>query len=278
MNFGRTDITILVASTLGILLMSFAFPALGLTGDAAAENEVPEFSISADRFDIAGEFPERPGSPAGGPLLWSNDGRFHNQVWLQGGTSSGYQLFLVNNGNLSDPEAEFQLDHWDSASVVASDSTNISNEGGFAELTADEYTVFVEVNEFENVNESDLTIRGEYTVRDQPSNDDWYDRVPLVGGAISAATNVAGMVGWVGAILLWTGVTFFEMILNFLGVVVDVLLFMFGLASFLTATYSDVVSGAPAAWAQVILLVPLVMLFVEWAKLGALFVEIVWIG
>ena len=70
MDFTTRDIGILISMSLAVIMISFVFPTIGLadTGDKAAESEIPEFNISTDRFDFAGDFPDNPGTPSTGAL------------------------------------------------------------------------------------------------------------------------------------------------------------------------------------------------------------------
>lgn len=301
MDITRTDLTIIVAMSIGIILMSFIFPAAGLTGDKAQQSEIPDFNITSDRFDFAGDFPNDPGTPTRGTL--------HQQIGETGELQDSVDLFRKDGhtirlrqtgygpGTQSD-QVVVNLTYINATGVIVEDEGTIwtnDQEGDRRTLGGTDFfglEVSV-VPEFEfNVSQGETGVwhvdwRIENELESDPtggsdSGGSWLSRIPVVGGALSNAVSTAGdvasVVGWIGSILWWLAATVFEVILNALGIVVDVLLFIFGLASYLVTTYNGAVQGAPSAWAQVILLIPGLILMLEWAKVAIVMVDVVWIG
>lgn len=282
MDITKLDVTILVSMTLGIVLMSFTFPAMGLAGDEASTSDVPEFSVNGERFDFAGDFPDEPGTPQGGPIVWSEDRSTDNTRWYWGNnTQDGVQLSLVNNGNLSHPEAEFFVQSWLGGSLASEDSVNISTEGGEARIGSGAYETYVTVNEFRNVNSSNLSIHGEYSIigNEESGGEAWWQNIPVLSTIGESASDAAAAAMYIGTVVLWGFQMIFEVILNAIGMMVDVALFFVGLASWLVSTYTSIVTADSLfAWARVILVIPSVALSVVWAKIILVGIDIIWIG
>lgn len=279
MDITKLDITIIIAATTAVILMSLTFPAIGLAGDEAERSSVPEFNVSGDRFNLAGEFPEQPGTPSEGQLDWAEDGSEDTQMWLRGDTNGGEQFRVINDGTTENPEVRYQIDQWDAGAVVESDNETFTEPGdGTLVLSDPGWVIRIEATEFNNVNTSDFRVEGEYEIREQPSSDSWYQRIPVIGSAINAGANLTGIVSWIGSIVRWAFMSLWEIVLNTIGVVFDFVLFCFGVVAYMFTTYNTIAMSPSAAWATAILYLPALMLMMMWAKLAMLTVEVVWIG
>lgn len=280
MNFSKFDMVLIFSMSLAIVLMSFMFPALGMTeeGDKVNESDIPEFNISSDRWDIVGDFPEDPGTPSTGRIIWneSEGAESDNQRWLHGDTSLGAEHTVINFGSADNPDAEVRLTSWND------DQSNFTNQtitGEGQEFTLESvneiggsltvnfnYTVEYEVAVYENTS-GNFHVEVDYLITEQPQDEAWYERVPLLGGLFSAGADLAGIVGWIGSILYWFVASTFEIALTLVTILFDVMVYGISMLQWLTGTYSSIISGA-GGFAQVLVAMPPVLLFVEFAKIG----------
>lgn len=281
MNITKYDMTILVVTFLAVGLMTFTMPALGLAGDEAQANDIPEFQIEEQRFDIVGDLPDRPNGPNSFTIKWDEEKGTDspNQGWWYGDTDNGLEIVLINDGNVSDPAAKFFLNEWDNGSIVQDENATITEEGGYAFLETQDgsWQVQVEVHRFENVGESDMTIIAEGTTLERETNDNWIFAV--IGQVWATADHVAGVTAWGVTVILFWIITGFEIMLNALGMVFDTMSYFVGLFTWLIDQYTTIATaGVLANWAKVLLLTPLVLLMGELAKLVVIIVHVIWIG
>lgn len=278
MNFTGRDFGILMAMSIVIISMTFAFPALGLSGSKTTESDIPQFNLTKDRFNFTDEFPENPGTPAKGTLWFdlSLEGDSENSIWLHGDTSDGVQMVLRDN-NTDNTTARVALYNWSGGSTTGSDIYNLENVGDIANHNNFSYEVKLEYTKLENVNKSDQTLYVEYTIERTPADTKWYSRIPLVGGLMSAGDNLAGMVGWIGSILYYFVATFIATLLNLIFIVIDVFVFIATFFHWLLSGYFGVVNSA-GGFATVVTLIPGIILFLEFSKLGMVVIDILWIG
>lgn len=266
MNFTKFDLTIIVVMSIGIISMSFVFPALGLTDESTNESDVPEFDMASDRFDFAGEMPDNPGTPSQGEFnVQTDDG---GQLRLKQSPEEDINL-NANDGTPGtdqvDPEVSLNKLNGTEDSPYQVNAT-LSEVGDSATLEGFDYVADMEWVRTENENQSNETAIVSYEIIEQPSDETWLSRVPVVGGIVSGANALAGIVGWIGS-LIWWGFTFFVQTgLNVLGMVVDVAVYFVSTLSWLVGTYTGIVSGANA-WAAVFVAIPGILLFGEFAKI-----------
>jgi hypothetical protein len=275
MNFGRTDLTLLVVMSLAIVIMAFVFPAIGLSDASADENDIPNMSVEPNRFDMAGDFPDRPGTPTSG-IIERNEDNLAIQDGLQqleGTTIDGYRLSYTNVGNLSHPKYEVTLDEFDNGNLTESTPVTLSEEGDQGQINEFDWTITLTLDRVENVNQSNLTAYVEYEIEQDPDGQAWYTGVPILGSFADATSQVASMVGWLGIVIWWTSVTIIEIALNLLGLLFDVVKFGFGMASWLVTTYSDVISNANS-WAAVFVALPGIILSFIFAKLTVIGIKL----
>lgn len=253
----RRDIMLLFVMALAIVSMSLVFPALGITNeDSVTASEIPEFQLEQDRFDIAGDFPNDPGTPTSGTMTYDSSADYNNnQIWLSGGTDGGgYELVLLPNGD----QAEIRINEWNSSSFVGYSSTNVSANNTAGAVSRDEWTVTVETTDAFNA-DTDPSVgyyEVTYNVEEQPGDGgNIGERIPLVGTLFSAANGLAGMVGWIGSIIYWLVQSTFEVILNVTGMLYDVTSYFINLISWMSTTYGAVVTSANG-WVSVFVALP----------------------
>lgn len=284
MDITGMDITILVASTTGIILMSFAFPALGLTGDEATTGDVPNFDIETDRFDMVGDFPSRPSGPSGGTLLqWSDGGSGQAQDWITGGTNDGEVISLLNiDGNDTDPQWEVLVQDWDNQNVTSEERVYL-NESETKVINEGDWEIVVTLDrEYPSEQQEDRIIaEATYEIGNDPtsSGSSWFSGVPIVGDTAEGLQAVADLLVYIGNIFQWFVLTIVEFIWNMSFAIIEVVTFVFGLASFLVDTYASITSSeALDSWAQVILLIPGILFMIEWLKVTVVMINTIWIG
>ena len=260
-----TDAKILLVVSLAIVSMSLVFPPLGLTDESSVnESEIPTFNVTADRFSFAGSAPAPPGTPSSG-RLWLNTSAVQfseNVIWLEGGTSGGYEMALFDNGN----ESQVRINEWNSSGFIGYSVVNLS-KGESATVSRDGYEVAVETTD--DMNASAGYYEVDWRLKEQPSaGGAFIGRIPIVGGIVDAGAQIAGVVAWIGAVIYWIGQSFLEIILNGGGAVFDVTSYLFGLVSFVATTYTAIVT-ASQAWAAVFVALPGIIFSVLFAKFVA---------
>lgn len=286
MDITKLDVTILIASTMAVILMSLTMPQLGLAGDAASESEVPEFEIEPDRFDLSGDFPQRPTVPDEGYLTFSpaedvND----NQRWLSGDTDGGQAVtaYFTDPSDVNSTNVTVNLADWDTGSATT--TTGYLNEEGDTETLSqtqdgDEWDVQFTLEELNDVNTTEIEGVVHFDIISEPADQTrWYQRIPVVGTAVEAGQALGSILAWLGSIVLWFFAVIYDMLVNTIGVVFDVTTFFVGLLSWLVGTYVDLTTASElAAWANVLLTIPGIMMAYAWSKVIAVLVNIIWIG
>lgn len=275
MNFGKFDMVILVVMSIGIVVMSFVFPALGLTETATDESDIPSFDMNSSRFDFAGEFPDRPGTPATGVLdldTSQNSVFSNNQRWLNGNDQNGTELLLVQNATTED--ARLILNDWDGGGVTDTANTSLSSVGDRAMLTLKGYEIRFDLLTRQEGTGDDVFFEVEYEIVEQPeTGGGWLGRLPLVGTVFDTASAVAGVLSWLGSILWWIFTSTWELILNLLGMLLDIVTFAFATMTWLATTYGGIIQAADS-WVAVFVAIPGLLLSLEFAKLGMIAVSL----
>lgn len=266
MNFSKFDVTVLVTMSLAVVVMSFLFPALGMTDDDAVnESDVPEFNMSASTFDFTGEFPQQPNTPTSGVL------EFDQQ---QGNSIAGVTLIYVDRP--PEPYAiEVQNTSQEGLDVAVTNFSdtgdtiyryNINSEGQTILHQEDGWTILFEVESLENFQQPNMTADVSFDVRQDPGSQEGLSAIPIIGGLADA---VAGAVAYIGTIFFWGSLFVVELVVNVMTIVTSTIVYLFGVASWLVTTYSSIVSAAPS-WAGVVLTIPGILLFTEFAKLSVI--------
>lgn len=261
MNLSKFDVVIVTTMTLSIVLMSLMFPALGLTAEADTgnESEVPEYNTSASGFDIVGEFPEQPGTPSKFSLTFDNDaqGNGDNTLFLDGDSTSGTEITLTKN--------ETNFNQYSSGSLVGKDTFTTDSEGTLFTYSNASYVIEGEVTNYTQQG-NEFTVK--FNVNEQPKDEGFLSRIPVVGGVISAGNQLASIVGWIGSIIYWLFGALVETSIAIVTQLLSVIVFFVDMLVWLTTTYTGIVSAA-GSWASFVLVVPAVLLFLEFAKLIA---------
>jgi hypothetical protein len=261
----QRDVFLLLTMSLAIVSMSFVFPALGVTSSSSVNaTEIPEFNVSEGRFAFAGESPDKPGTPTSGTMFLNTSAVSFsdNVVWLEGSTSGGYEMVLLDNG----ADAEIRINEWNSSGLVGYSSVNVS-AGGRGTVSRDGYELAIEATD--SFNSSDGYYEVEWEVREQPAaGGAFIGRIPVVGGLFETADALAGIVGWIGAVIYWIGLSFVEFVLNAGVALFEITTYLFGMMVWLSTTYTAIVS-ASSSWAAVFLALPGVIFSAVAAKFVA---------
>lgn len=281
MNFTKFDVTLLVVMTMAIILMSFVMPAVGLAGDSneTSESEVPEFDIDSSRFDMVGDFPERPGSSKSGTLEF-DEARLED---MDTETIEGYTFKWVDRPKDSGTSIELQNLSGQSPRILVADYV-----GGSPDSYVDTYplsatdvgetithknnswSIEFSVDEIDNYDDPNMTMAVSYDVlaNGGSSSDSGggLSSIPVIGTLFEAGSELASSVVWIGEVVYWGVIFVFEIGINMIGMLFDAMVFTIDLMNYMITTYADVVSQA-TSWASVVLLVPGMILFAEFAKL-----------
>ena len=282
MNFGKLDFMILVGTTIALVGMSFVFPALGMVedGDAADAQNIPEFDIEGDRFDFAGEFPRQPGTPSSDFLRWNDEdpdtetrdrriGDEHRLSVTEVSAVGGQGDFWVLNVTL------WNIPNNDRLDVAQFDENTTTSQS----LSGESWDIAVDLVDTRGDEPDDFFGEVEFRVLDSPDEDSdgFFAGVPIVGGLVGFGGDVASMVGWIGAVINWFVAWTFTLVSNMLAVMIDSVMYVISLVSWLVSTYFAVVSAAPG-WSSVIVLLPGILLSLELVKITWIAVWIIWIG
>lgn len=277
MELTKFDVTLAIALLLGVVLMSWLFPTLGLTGEKAQEQDVPDFEVNSSRFDFAGEFPQRPGEPGSEELNWDENGdKYDNQKWLTGDTNGGVNILVINDNTTENPEMRYEMQEWDSGSVVQRDNITFTSEDSRGTISLDtdndsevDWDIRIQDLDFRNVNTTDFEALATFTTEERPDKSDFWNPLPDVSGAVV----------WIGQVIQWVFFSIWEISLNGLGLVYDVASFVIGLVIFISTNYVDVVTADNLhPFANLILVAPLALMYLLWLKFVLVLVDLIWIG
>lgn len=271
MNFSKFDVSILVTMSLAVVIMSFAFPALGLTdqSDQVSENDIPEFNMSASMFDFTGEFPRQPNAADSGNIRFDqqqgNSIEGVNVVFVDRPTDTGASVEVQNTSTNGLDFVFTNFSSLGSGSLARSDITP-SDVGEQTIIQHEGWTISYTVNSISDYNTPDMTVDVDYQVQNAPEDTKGLSAIPIVGGVTD---QIAQYVGWLGTIFFWASLFIVELVINVLGIAFGIISYTFGMASWLITTYAAIISAAPG-WAGVVLVIPSVLLFAEFAKLAVI--------
>lgn len=286
MNFGRWDFLMITGSVIALVLMSLLFPQLGLTGEEANETEFPEFNISTSTFDFAGDPPDSPGAPgqfelefefsAASASVMDNTRVLNGDVGT-GVNNEGTEVVLSSSDN-NTSDLDISVNNWTDGSLRFKDRYNLSDPGDRVQHKNESYEIVFEYTRIENAGTSEETSVVTGKIRQQPEGAEGFmERIPIVGGLFSSGKQLASMVAWIGAMLIFFVLRIIATIANAGAALVGGAVFVISTFHFLFTTYSSVIAGAPD-WAAVIVAIPGIVIAGEFAKLIMLVVEVVWIG
>lgn len=285
MNFGQNDMFILVGSFMVVVFMSLVFPALGLTEDSANQNEVPELNISDNMITIVGERPEFPRTPTSGELTYQKDITLNQkQDTLHESDDGVYEVFIETFCNNDDPvneECKVQLlvsdvnDHFDSDNHTVTES-EFENETIMV-LEADDnesetWEVEIRFAYVENWGTDNVEYRISWELIESPDSGG-VESIPIIGGIYSTADQIASMLGWGITVFFWFCAWLVELVLNLISILIQVFLYIFGVVSYMTTNYNNMLNGT-TGFASFVLFAPVLLLSVELFKLGLLFVKV----
>jgi hypothetical protein len=275
MNFSKFDVSILVTMSLAVVIMSFAFPALGLTdqSDEVSENDIPEFNMSATMFDFTGDFPREPNAADSGNI------QFDQQ---QGNSIEGVNVIFVDRPQNTGAAVEVQNTSTNGLDFVFTNFTSLgsgslersditpSDVGEQTVVRHEGWTITYTVVELNNYDQPNMTVDVDYQVQNAPEDTKGLSAIPIVGGVTD---QIAQYVGWFATIFFWTSLFIVELVINVLGIAFGIINYTFGMASWLITTYAAIISAAPG-WAGVVLVIPSVLLFAEFAKLAVIGIKL----
>lgn len=270
MNFTHTDMMIIISMTIAVVVMTFVFPAAALVDeDEATSDDIPEFDIDSNRFDFAGDFPATP-DPSSGTLTFDNgrEDEFADdrEDYHHGDRADGVRSRLV--GVSANSVVSVSLQEMLDGGITGSEQVNLGTVGETKEIQNDSmgYTVEYTLASRENNGTSDVVFDVDYEIVERPSDTSFIGSIPLIGSAFSAAETLANVLGWIGSIIFWFFGTLFEVALNLVGILFDLMTFMIDTASWLVTTWQAIAAGS-ASWAQVFVAIPGLLLFLEFGKL-----------
>lgn len=281
MDFTKFDIIVLLTMSLSVIVMSFLFPALGITDQSneANESDIPEFNISSSNWDIAGDFPNQPGTPTEGNLIYDEtNGPVPGQsiIWIDRPKSSGTSLEIQNLTN-TEGEVYVTVIDWDDTSAngrQALDRYSLNNsEGEIIIHDNTTWTIEFDVQSVENYKQPDMGINVRYEILESEEDEGGIAGIPVIGTLYSAGAQLAGMLAYLGSIIMWFTATVIEMGLTTVETTLTVVVYVVGISQWMIGTYSSIVSGA-GTWASVILVAPTVLLMAEFAKLAMLTIKL----
>jgi len=276
MDVSRFEIGMLFSLALMIVLMSFSAPVFGLTDNSTTNSsDIPEFNVSDDRFDVAGDFPEQATNPSGGELVFTENetnGLGISQVMISGslsGTNNGHEVFVSNGGTSSDPRINITINKWDADAIQWTDKIQLDGVGDTHIYTNQSADLVIEFEGTSNTTDADGTgntqVGSQFTVEKTPSDEGVFSGIPLVGGIASGVGDLAGIVGWIGSVVFYLFLTLGETILNVVGMLLDVTVYLISMMHWMFSTYFGIITGAPG-WVAVFMALPGVLLFGLLAK------------
>ena len=266
MEWTLRDFSIFLSMAIAVVGMTYTFPALGLAD--ATVSQPPSYDADASGFNLAGEFPENPGTPSTGEITYQNGtgaSLDKNEVWLEDDdmfllattVSSDMKVIMTRfNGTSPVPNEDF------------STSSATEQQLTFEESGEEVWVVNLKVTDVETIDASNgfYNYTVEYEILERPNSDGGFaSGIPLVGGVFSAGSELAATVGW-GISVIWWFVTYvFE-------IAVSLLVMLYAVVSFVTSFLSWIVLGYTAIIAEIggfaglVLTLPLLLLWFETAK------------
>lgn len=272
MNISSTDIALIFASALAIILLSFLVPAMGLAdaSNETAEADIPEFNISANQFNLSGDFPKSPGTPSTGTLTYNDQkvGNGDNKIMVNGSLSqqnNGNELIAFNISGKS----QVRINLWKNDVVEGRDKYNVSAGGDTFVHQNNSYRIEFNTTEYDTTVPGDPLYTVKYEITQQPDGQGFLQRIPVVGGIVSVSKALASVVAYIGSVLFFVGASFVEALLNFGSVAFQTISFFTSLLAFMLSTYNSLLVNTSASWATVLVSVPGILFALEFTKLAA---------
>lgn len=242
MNITRFDVSILIGMLLAIILMTFIIPGLGFVNADVTTDDIPEFNMTTDRFDFAGDFPGTPTEADSGYVNASDPyvGNYFKPF-------ADFDLVMVEE--TANTTWEIRMDD-KSGNVLANTTVSPGSEYHLADGQGNE-------------------IKGEYT-----SDAEKITWVYIDSGDYGG---IVGQLRYLAHIFVWGFGTFITILTNTFGAIFDVVSFFIGLFHWLLVSYSSIIA-AGNGFVATISLIPLILIMYEFSKFIMIVVEILWIG
>lgn len=280
MEITQRDIGILIAMSITVIAMSYIFPALGFAGSEVKDSDIPQFNMSTSHFDIVGDFPKDPSSPSTGELVYDKDKLIASllQEWLHGDQSDGvrHTAGLASDSSNADYPTVTVV-QYSMGSAVGSDTVDLTTENEVYTYNNASYQIEYNWTESENYNQSDAVYTVEYKIVESPDDVGILGRIPVVGGIFSSGSNLAAIVGWLASVTYWLVGTAISILLNFVATLLQIAVYVFGMFHWLLSTYFSIANTANG-FASIIVMIPGIILFMQFAKIAATLIDIIWIG
>lgn len=277
-DFTKFDISILLTMTLAIVVMSFLFPALGMSSaQTVQESDVPGFNVTQNTFDITGELPEQPRTSDTGTLTLDEDGAGNSVegislLYIDSPEIEGFSIEVANVStgprvtaiNWSD------TDNDQVAEVETQNDYSINNDTSQTILHNDNgYVIEFNVESIDNYEESNMSIVMSYDIQSSPEDSDGISALPIIG---STADLLATVIGYLVTMFSYVALVLVEVAINTLVTTALVSGYLVQMGIFLVSTYANIVASA-SSWAAIILVVPSVLLAAEFAKIAYLIIK-----
>lgn len=271
MAFTSTDMKILISMLTATLLISFAFPAMGLADTDMTVDNIPEFNASAADYDLAGSIPEQPNGGGQGDVSVGGDALpSENYITIDSTADRQAQVF----GTTGTAKANIQINYANDPTV--NDSYTFAEVGDRGELRAGGYVAVVELAELNGT----TTTAGansytfEYEIISTPESDQGLSSVPIVGDTLDV---VASTIAWGISVFLWVAQAIVGFFIKIILLVAEFAAFIIGFVNFIVSNYAAVVSNAPG-FAKIPVTIPGVLLSLELFKITQGIVQTIWIG
>lgn len=272
MNLTSYDFMVIIGLVTAIIFVNVFATSAGLTSDEVAENDIPSLSIGTTSFDFVGDMPSRPSSPSSAIIAINpDDSQVADSPAELGEGADGVPVFLssthdVDAGPCSGPHLDVALRNGTGGGTIE-DRGHLCEIGDSASVSFNGFEVDGEKLSESPVVNANATGEIEYVIRAQPSGGTaFWERLPLVGGVLSAGADIAGVVGWIGQVLMWGIASFFELVVNVLGLILDVSVFAISLTLWMATTYVDVTANANG-FASLVVLLPAIGIFLQMGKM-----------
>lgn len=274
MNFSQFDMVLLFTMTLAVVLMSFTFPALGLTDDddEVDESDIPELNLTASRWDMVGDFPDQPGTPTEGTLERNDSVQVigEHQTWISNITDqdngTSIEIASFGTGNHTINVGDFEGGN---ASV---DIYNITREGQEIRHQNNSWSIIFDVERYENAGMSNATSEVRWEIIESPDADEGggLSGIPVIGGLFNAGEQLFLALAYLGDILLWGFGFLVEVSLTVVETLFTAMVYAVEMLTWLSTTYASIVSAAPTGFASAVLAVPGALMTFEFLKIAFL--------
>ena len=267
-------IGMLISMVIAIITLSFIGPAIGMSGDNVTTSEIPEYNASEGLFEFALEQPEQPSRPSQGTLRYVDNQQVNEdnrRVWIRGNSDEGIEITLTNNGTLANPIASLFLNEYNNSAFVGSNSTELTESETFAELERSGYIITFENPQFDNKNESDMTMTVDWEIIQTPAGASTIGQIPIIGVGFTAIANaiegIIAVIGYIGDILFYYFVAIGVTVSNVLVTIFNITTFVIDFMVFIIVSYSSMIANAPSNFVSVFLTVPLILFSLLFADL-----------